>query len=695
MGLSEQHLLHAHVEPPLSTWPATATRRSMLCLLRAQSLCTRLYSTLPDAPIVLRPYQESCLQACTDALAAGATRVGVSLPTGAGKTTVFISLLSRIRSNSQARQSLVIVNNIELARQTAAQAAKLFPEWSVEIEQGSKHVATGRADMTVATYQTLLQPPRLAKFNPDNLKAVIVDEAHHAAAPSYRRILSRFHSAIKHPDESTQLDTNPNHGRTIPVLGFSATFSRHDGLALGSVFERIVYHRDFLEMIKEQWLCNVRFTTVRANLNLKDVTVSSRSGDFNSTSLAHVVNTDTVNQLVLQTWLDRASSRSSTVIFCVNLAHVRHLTEAFRAAGVDARYIYANTPAAARAELIADFKSMKFPVLLNCAVLTEGTDIPNIDCIVVARPTRSRNLFAQMIGRGMRQSPDTGKADCHVIDLVDSVNRVAGIVSTPSLFGLDPSELVDDVSLEELEKRSEITGTSSHEERPNIPEPSTVTYIDHEDLSSLTQDTSGAPHIRSLSRNAWVGCGDDIYVLECMGKGHLRVEPFKLSEAEKENVNGDESPRYKGVYTPASLPMMTAMILKLSPFRRSERILTAATLSDALKGCDTYVNKVVPSPLHLGVLRSAKWRQTEATENQKAWLRKRLKTSLKLSGQIDPFRAMTKGQAADLITRLKHGALGRTQKKQKANERALALEAKEQRRKAREHVRVGPLPGAT
>jgi ATP-dependent helicase IRC3 len=116
----------------------------------------------------------------------------------------------------------------------------------------------------------------------------------------------------------------PTPSHAIPIIGFSATFSRHDGLALGSVFERIVYHRDFLEMIEEQWhasylsealfcpdtvprrLCDVRFTSVRTDINLKNVTVNSRTGDFNATSLAHVINTNTVNRVVVQTWLDRA-----------------------------------------------------------------------------------------------------------------------------------------------------------------------------------------------------------------------------------------------------------------------------------------------------------------------------------------------------------------------------------------------------
>jgi ATP-dependent helicase IRC3 len=165
------------------------------------------------------------------------------------------------------------------------------------------------------------------------------------------------------------------------------------------------------------------------------VTINSRTGDYNPTSLAQVINTPVVNRLVVQAWLDRAgnlqqsprrfnrfivfiANRKSSLVFCVNLAHVRELTCVFREAGIDARYITSKTPAAEREALISSFKVGEFSVLVNCgecipysrnypseyhvswlAILTEGADIPNIDCVLVARPTRSRNILAQMVRR--------------------------------------------------------------------------------------------------------------------------------------------------------------------------------------------------------------------------------------------------------------------------------------------------------
>jgi len=121
-----------------------------LCLFRRAYATLNTPAEVNANPVVLRSYQNECIQSCLEALASGITRIGVSLPTGSGKTTVFLSLLSQIPSppsNPNATRSLVIVNSIELARQSAEQAARLFPKWSVEIEQGTKHCATGLADM--------------------------------------------------------------------------------------------------------------------------------------------------------------------------------------------------------------------------------------------------------------------------------------------------------------------------------------------------------------------------------------------------------------------------------------------------------------------------------------------------------------------------------------------------------------------
>ncbi|KZT37431.1 P-loop containing nucleoside triphosphate hydrolase protein [Sistotremastrum suecicum HHB10207 ss-3] len=641
----------------------------------------------------LRPYQEECLQSCIDALKSGKSRIGVSLPTGSGKTPVFISLLSRLpKRRTHGSRALVIVNSIELAKQASVHAKKLLPNLSVEIEQGDKHRASGLADITVATYQTLLRGNRISKFDPAFMKAIVLDEAHHAAAPSYRRILAYFDPSLEQMTVE-ESNSSPRENHKIPIIGFSATFSRHDGLALGSVFEEIVYHMNLLDMIKSEWLCNIRFTTVRANLDLKSVTLNSKTGDFNPTSLAQVVNTPAVNNLVVQTWLDRAAKRRSTLVFCANLTHVASLTREFRDAGVDARYLHSGTSSVERLALLNDFRSGQFPVLVNCAILTEGADVPNIDCIIVARPTKSRNVFTQMIGRGTRLSPNTGKTDCRIIDFVDSTDKASDIVSTPTLFGLSPDLIINDETTDDLLAHKLVDQPSqavSHAPKAEVPDPDYVSYIDYDDPFLLINEKLQSPHITTLSPFAWVDCGDHHYVLECLGKGFLKIEPFV--ETEGQDQDDHLSATYIAYFTGINQAKNYA-----SPYRTKYKILTAASLSDAVRGCDTYVrNKIGPGDLFQMFLRTARWRQRPATEAQKNFLEKRFSRPGQPSRSVidRKLEGLTSGNCADMITRLMHGALGRYKKKAKAINKGAELARRRLAKQERETVRVGPLQQA-
>lgn len=385
----------------------------------------------------------------------------------------------------------------------------------------------------------------------------------------------------------------------------------------------------------------------------------------------------------------RARQRQSTLVFCVNIAHIRALTKAFQDFGVDARYLHSGTPAAERHALVTAFKAGEYPVLVNCAILTEGADIPNVDCVIVARPTRSRNVFAQMIGRGMRQSPSTGKVNCHIIDFVDSTNRVAGVVSTPTLFGLDPEELIDDQSVETLEARARAQIASGEQapvdSRDDIPDPKYITYVDYQNPFALVNGCSGAPHVTKLSTNAWVGCGEDIYILECLGKGYIRIERVA---ADEENPT-----HYRATFTEATMHMPSAKAFKVSPFMRKRLIMTAETLGDAIRGCDTYAaQKVLRGSLALGLLRTAKWRKVSASDNQKNFIQKRrVKRALDQDAAAATLQNITKGEAANIITRLKHGAKAHYEKKAREAKKIFQLAEKERQRKERETVQVGPL----
>lgn len=128
-----------------------------------------------SAAIRLRPYQEECVRQCLGALRRGETRIGVSSPTGSGKTTIFTELLRRIQPKSDSRgRVLILVNAVTLAIQASNMVRRMLPGLSVEIEQGSRYVASGKADVTVATVQSLMSQSRIDKYDPSEFKCVIV-----------------------------------------------------------------------------------------------------------------------------------------------------------------------------------------------------------------------------------------------------------------------------------------------------------------------------------------------------------------------------------------------------------------------------------------------------------------------------------------------------------------------------------------
>lgn len=296
---------------------------------------------------------------------------------------------------------------------------------------GSMH-ASGFADITVASIQSITSGDRISKFDPSRFKLVLVDEAHHIVSPGYMKTLEHF--GLSKPQPSSPA-----------LVGVSATLSRFDGLRLGAAIDHIVYHKDYIDMIGEKWLSDVMFTTVKSKADISGVKKGA-NGDFQQGELSRRVNTDETNLITVRSWLTKAKDRKSTLIFCVDLAHVSGLTNTFRQCGIDAQFVTGDTPKTERSARLDAFKRGEFPVLVNCGVFTEGTDIPNIDCVLLARPTKSRNLLVQMIGRGMRLHP--GKENCHIIDMVASLET--GIVTTPTLFGLDPSELLEDATVADM-----------------------------------------------------------------------------------------------------------------------------------------------------------------------------------------------------------------------------------------------------
>ena len=436
-------------------------------------------------------------------------------------------------------------------------------------------------------------------------------------------------------------------------------------------------------MIGEKWLSDVRFTTVQSKADVSRVK-KGPGGDFQPGDLSKAVNTDRTNEIAVRAWLAQAKERKSTLGFCVDLAHVEGLTSLFRRHGVDARRITSRTPKKDRGERLDAFKKGEFPVLLNCGVFTEGTDIPNIDCVLLARPTRSRNLLVQMMGRGLRLHP--GKQDCHVIDMVASLD--AGIVTTPTLFGLDPDALVKDVSVEEMRSKREQKELEQPRENLKLDpvkdrslrlgaSDQKLTFTNYDSVNDLIEDDSSDRYIRGVSQLAWVAVSQGRYVLANINGDYLTIE---LTTAEP-------TPRFSVMLTQKLTE--NESLRSTTKFRRPRKIGLATNLTDAIHAADTYAKEKFTWAM---VNWRQGWRYQPATPGQLKFLEK-TKISTHRSGRPQKF---TKGQANDLITKIKFGARGAFQRVASyAKKQQKTMDAVSMRDAMLQHggVKVGPVAG--
>ncbi|KAF2502510.1 P-loop containing nucleoside triphosphate hydrolase protein [Lophium mytilinum] len=615
----------------------------------------------PALQITLRTYQEDCIQSVLSSLEKGHRRLGISLATGSGKTVIFTQLINRIPSANDAEQTLILAHRRELVEQAARHCILAYPSKSIDVEMGASH-ASGAADITVASIQSINSGDRILKFDPSRYKLILVDEAHHIVSSQYLDVLEHF--GLRHAADWTQT--------SAPALvGVSATFSRFDGKSLGSAIDHIVYHRDYVDMIEENWLSDVSFTTVESKADISRIS-SGATGDFQPGALSQAVNTDETNEITVRAWLARAKARKSTLVFCVDLSHVSSLTSTFRKYGFDARFVTGDTPKKVRSERVDAFKNGEFPVLLNCGVFTEGTDIPNIDCVLLARPTKSRNLLVQMIGRGMRLHK--GKQNCHIIDMVASLN--AGIVSTPTLFGLDPAEIVEDLGTKDMmelrerkEKEQQREQEALQSQTSNVAKrvPGRVTFTDYDSVYDLIQDTSEERFIRAISPYAWVGVGDGKYILTTRTGSYISLEPDGSRCIVKFTQKLPEGIRSK------------------SPFATPRIIAQTDSFEHAVHSADTYAAKVFE---YIFISKSQAWRRKPASQAQVDFLNKMRSKDNHLTTST-----ITKGQAGDMITKTKHGTKGRFEKMSAQKRLAQRSQEKMQlsQMQTRDQIKVGPL----
>lgn len=354
----------------------------------------------------LRPYQSEAIEAIKGGFASGKNRLILSLPTAAGKTIVFCSLIKDLGVST-----LVMVHRDELVGQTVDKLRSIWPGVNIGIVKAERNELGHQ--VTIASVQTLYSAKRLRQVG--KFPLVIVDECHHGAAKYWRRAI------------------NETTGQYL--LGVSATPFRTDNIGLKPLFEDIIYHRSILDLMIDDYLSDLRGIQVKTAETLDKVKV--RAGDFVESSLSRAVNTKPRNNEIVKAYKTHAPGRQA-LCFAADMAHASAMAEAFESEGIKASVISGKTPLEERRGTISDFKAGKITIICNCAVMTEGVDLPMIGCIIMARPTRSRILYTQMVGRGNRIYP--GKKDCIVLDMVDNTSKWS-LVTLPELFETNYDEM--------------------------------------------------------------------------------------------------------------------------------------------------------------------------------------------------------------------------------------------------------------
>jgi superfamily II DNA or RNA helicase len=348
----------------------------------------------------------------------------------------------------RARGRILFIAHREELIQQAADKISRFTSLSVGIEMGDERVSPlFMPDVVIASVQTLSRPNRLLTFGPDAFALIIVDESHHAPSVSYGKIFEYFAAA--------------------KLLGLTATPDRSDGVGLGKVFQSVAFTFDIRSGIEQRYLAPIRQQMVHVEgLDLSRIRITA--GDFNDGDLEKLLTQEAHLHSVASPLAERASDRP-TLVFCATVAHAHALAAVLgRYVGhQNVRALDGTTDRAVRRQAIEAFEARRFQFLVNCALFTEGFDAPLTSCVAVAKPTTSRALYTQIVGRGTRLA--LGKEDLLVLNFVGHAGNHC-LINTADILGGDADPKVRERALKIITERPEVDVLSALDEAARVRE---------------------------------------------------------------------------------------------------------------------------------------------------------------------------------------------------------------------------------
>lgn len=376
----------------------------------------------------LRDYQNEAVEAVWKYWENGNGRNALIVaPTGSGKSIILAEVIKRLCLDCRDIKILVITDTRELISQDYKSIKNHYPECSIGIYSAGLREKSVKPSVICCGIQSMYNKA----YDFGRVDVVIIDEAHLVSPKSTTRFQTFF----------SQLRVS---SPRFVVLGLTATpFRLSDGMlneGKDALFEDIVYVCDMKRLIKEGYLVNVISKGGLSKIDLKGVRI--QAGDYNSKDLAYAADTKILVEHAVNEIVEYGKDRKCWLIFTSGITHSEHVAEELRKHKIDCEIVTGNTPDEERNKIVERYRNGKLRCLINVGIYTKGLDVPAIDLVALLTSTKSTGRYIQMVGRSMRPSPATGKANSILLDFgnnciehgpIDSIDPVK--INGKDIFG--------------------------------------------------------------------------------------------------------------------------------------------------------------------------------------------------------------------------------------------------------------------
>jgi len=350
----------------------------------------------------LKHHQKEALYNLSEMRESGKSIAMLYEATGTGKTVTAVS-----DAKAYGKRVLFLAHTKELVYQAYEQFRRLWPQ--VTVGRFVENYREIDAFVLCASIQSVER--NLDAFTPEQFAYLVIDECHHGTADTYKKVLSYFRPEF--------------------TLGLTATPERTDGEDLLEIFQSVAHKLDIKTAVEIGVLVPVRCIRIKTNIDLRDVRINGFR--YNTLDLESTIMVPGRNQLIVDTWKEYVRNKQ-TVVFCTSVRHADEVAALFREAGIMAASVSGKTKPAERKKILEQYENGEIPVLCACDLLNEGWDSPHTQVLFMARPTMSKTIYMQQLGRGMRTCK--GKDFLMVFDFVDNANIFNCPYSMHRLFNI-------------------------------------------------------------------------------------------------------------------------------------------------------------------------------------------------------------------------------------------------------------------